>query len=137
MLHLPELVWTLHSSVLVVFNNLLLIDATDRSNISSNQRRFFFAASLYPLSFFANTPFKPFEFPVSIKVHACKDKLWIPFNINVLFPLNVTRIRYRERGIARFGHKFYQVGKIIINLIKYNLKSHNHIERIPQIFTFR
>ena len=37
--------------------NFLLIDATDRSKISSDQRRFFIALSLYPLSFFANTPF--------------------------------------------------------------------------------
>ena len=43
-MHLSEFVWTLRSSVLVFFNNFLLIDATDRS--------------LYPLSFFANTPFK-------------------------------------------------------------------------------
>ena len=41
-----------------VFNNLLLIDAADRSKISSDQKRFFIALSLYPLSFFANTPFK-------------------------------------------------------------------------------
>ena len=34
------------------------IDATDRSKISSDQKRFFIALSLYPLSFFANTPFK-------------------------------------------------------------------------------
>ena len=40
------------------FNNFLLIDATDRSKISSDQKRFFIALSLYPLSFFANTPFK-------------------------------------------------------------------------------
>ena len=58
MLHLSEFVWTLRSSVLVIFNNFLLIDATDRSEISSNQNRFFIALSLYPLSFFANTPFK-------------------------------------------------------------------------------
>ena len=37
--------------------NFLLIDATDRSKISSDQRRFFIALSLYPLSFFTNTPF--------------------------------------------------------------------------------
>ena len=37
--------------------NFLLIDATDRSKISSDQKRFFIALSLYPLSFFANTPF--------------------------------------------------------------------------------
>ena len=38
--------------------NFLLIDATDRSKLSSDQKRFFIALSLYPLSFFANTPFK-------------------------------------------------------------------------------
>ena len=58
MLHPSEFVWTLRSSVLVVFNNFLLIDATDRSKISSVQKRFFIALRLYPLSFFANTPFK-------------------------------------------------------------------------------
>ena len=58
MLHLSEFVGTLRSSVLVVFNNFLHIDATDRSKISSDQKRFFIALSLYPLSFFANTPFK-------------------------------------------------------------------------------
>ena len=45
----------IRSLVLVVFNNFLLIDATDRSKISSDQKRFFIALSL---SFFANTPFK-------------------------------------------------------------------------------
>jgi len=57
MLHLSEFIWT-RSSVLVFFNNFLLIDATDRSKISTDQKRFFIALSLYPLSFFANTPFK-------------------------------------------------------------------------------
>jgi len=58
MLPLSEIVWILRSSVLVVFNNFLLIDATDRSRIRSDQKRFFIALSLYPFSFFANTPFK-------------------------------------------------------------------------------
>ena len=31
---------------------------SDRSKISGDQTRFFIALSLYPLSFFANTPFK-------------------------------------------------------------------------------
>ena len=53
-----QFVWALRSSVSVVFNNYLLIDATDRSKISSYQKRFFIALSLYPLSFFAKTPFK-------------------------------------------------------------------------------
>ena len=41
-----------------VFYNFLIIDATDISKISSNQKRLFFAVSLHPLSFFANIPFK-------------------------------------------------------------------------------
>ena len=41
----------------VVFNNFLLINATHKSMISSNQKRLFFAVSLYVLSFFAKTPF--------------------------------------------------------------------------------
>ena len=49
MVHLSEFVWTLRSSVLVVFNNFLLIDATDRSKIGSDQKRLFIALSLYPL----------------------------------------------------------------------------------------
>ena len=40
-----------------LFGIRLLIDATDRSKISSDQKRFFIALSLYPLSFFANTLF--------------------------------------------------------------------------------
>ena len=57
MLQFSQFVWALSYSVLVVFNNFLLIDATDRSKIRSDQKRFFIALSLYPLSFFANTPF--------------------------------------------------------------------------------
>ena len=55
---LPQFVWALRSSVWDVFINFLLIDATDRSKITSDQKRFFIALSLYPLSFFVNTPFK-------------------------------------------------------------------------------
>ena len=42
MLQLSEFVWTLRSLVWVVFNNFLLIDATDRSKIGSDQKRLFF-----------------------------------------------------------------------------------------------
>ena len=56
MLQFSQFVWT--PSVWDVFNNFLLIDVTDTSKISSDQKRFFIALSLYPLSFFANTPFK-------------------------------------------------------------------------------
>ena len=58
MFQLPLFVWALRSSVWCVFINFLLIDATDRSKISGDQKRFFIALSLYPLSFFTNTPFK-------------------------------------------------------------------------------
>ena len=57
MLQFSEFVWALRYSVWDVFNNFFLIDATDRSKISGDQKRFFIALSLYPLSFFANTPF--------------------------------------------------------------------------------
>ena len=58
MLQFSQFVWKLRSSVWDFFNNFLLIDATDRSKISSDQKRFFIALSLYPLSFNANSPFK-------------------------------------------------------------------------------
>ena len=57
MLQFSEFVWALRSSVWDAFNNFLLTDAMDRSKVSSDQKRFFIAFSLYPLSFFANTPF--------------------------------------------------------------------------------
>ena len=57
-LQFSEFVWTPCYSVWDAFNNFLLIDATDRSKISSDQKRLFIALRLYPLSFFANTPFK-------------------------------------------------------------------------------
>ena len=70
MLQLSEFIWALRSSVWIVFNNFLLIDATDRSKISSDQKRLFFAVSLYPLSFFANTPFN------MTKIHKKSTSQW-------------------------------------------------------------
>ena len=75
MLQIFEFVWALHSSVWIVFNNFLLIDATDRSKISSDQKRLFFALSLYPLSFFANTPFNTLQAYYS-------DKKKVVFDLN-------------------------------------------------------
>ena len=57
-LQLSEFVWALHSLVLVVLNHFLLIDATDKTKINGNHHRIFFDVSLYPLSYFANNPFK-------------------------------------------------------------------------------
>jgi len=61
MLQFSKFLWALSYAVWDVFNNFLLIDATDRSKISSDQKRFFIALNLYPLSFFANTPFKSYK----------------------------------------------------------------------------
>ena len=41
-----------------LFLTIFSLDSTDRSKISTDQKRLFFAVSLYPLLFFANTPFK-------------------------------------------------------------------------------
>ena len=48
MLQFSQFVWPLSYSVWDVFNNFLIIDAADRSKISSDQKRFFIALSLYP-----------------------------------------------------------------------------------------
>ena len=56
MLQLSEFVWTLRSSVLVVFNSFLLIVTTDRSNLSSDEKRFFFAVNLYIFTFLGTLP---------------------------------------------------------------------------------
>ena len=56
MLHLSEFVWTLRSSVWAVFNNFLLIDATDRSKISINPKYLFFAVSYTTFHFSRTLP---------------------------------------------------------------------------------
>ena len=83
MLHLSEFVWALRSSVWVIFNNFLLIDSTDRSKISSDQKRLFIAVSLYPLTFFAYTPFKGSP---NIKLMFPVTKIYFYF---LLFSLNL------------------------------------------------
>ena len=75
MFQLPQFLLALRSSVCDVFINFLLTDAKARSKISSDQKRFFIALSLYPLSFFANTPFNR-----NIKSF-CRLPLRIIFNI--------------------------------------------------------
>ena len=79
MLKFSEFVWTPCYSV---WDNFLLIHATDRSKMSSDQKRFFIALSQYPLSFFANTPFKlslKFNFSSSAYAIEARDLLlsWI------------------------------------------------------------
>ena len=73
----PQFVWALRSLVWDVFNNFLPIDAKDKSKISSDQKRFFIALSLYPLSFFANAPFKIGKFfPLNLPFLAPIYKIW-------------------------------------------------------------
>ena len=61
MLQLSEFAWTLRTSVWVVFNNFLLIDALDKSKISSDQNRLFFAVSLFPFHFSRTLPLSKFR----------------------------------------------------------------------------
>ena len=56
MLQFSQFVWPLSYLVLDAFNNFLLIDATDRSKICSDQKRFFIALSLYPFHFSRTLP---------------------------------------------------------------------------------
>ena len=63
MLQFFQFVWILRSSVLVVFNNFLLIDATDRSKIRSDQKRFFRIKPLPPLIFSRTLPLNMFPIP--------------------------------------------------------------------------
>ena len=75
-LQLSEFTWTLRSSACVVFNNFLLIDEIDKSKICSDQKRLYFAVSLHPLSFFANTPFKLWSVKeVFVKVKPLKREI--------------------------------------------------------------
>jgi len=48
MFQLPQFVWALRSSVWDVFINVLLIEATDRSKISGDQKRFFYRIKPIP-----------------------------------------------------------------------------------------
>ena len=48
--------WKSVKTVCDVFNEFLLIDAIDRSKISSDQKHFFIALSLYPLSISRTLP---------------------------------------------------------------------------------
>jgi len=79
MLQFSQFAWTPCYSVWDFFNNFLLIDATDKSKISGDQKRFFIAFSLYPLSFFANTPFKVWLNRTEIKVwlNRTEIKVWL------------------------------------------------------------
>ena len=121
-LQLSEFVWTLRSSVWVVFNHFLLIDATDKSKIRSDQKRLFSAVSLYPLSFFANTPFN-FCFRKNIIasfLNQFKYSVWISIFIPLKIvpqscdaPLSQTPTKPLETYRLQIGRKKKRVRKFI------------------------
>ena len=55
---ISEFVRTLRSSVWDIFNNFILIDATDWSKIRHDQKRLFFGVSLFP-NFSRTLPLTP------------------------------------------------------------------------------
>ena len=84
MLHLSEFVWTLRSLVLVVFNNFLLIDATARSKISSDQKFFFYCIKPYtPFHFSRTLPLSYYSKTFCVVTISIAFKYW--FNIVFLF----------------------------------------------------
>jgi len=56
MLQFSQFVWALSYSVWDVFNNFLLVDATDRSKISGDQKRFFSHKAYTPFHFSRTLP---------------------------------------------------------------------------------
>ena len=89
MLQFSQFVWPLSYSVWDVFNNFFLTDATDKSKISRDQKRFFIALSLYPLSLFANTPFKGIMNVILSDILFMSGKFFLKI-INRGFSTNVT-----------------------------------------------
>ena len=90
MLQLSEFVWTLRSSGLVVSNNCLLIDATDRSEINNDHNRQFFAYNTP--SFFANTPFEITDTTIGVILRLSMEQIWSERNDNGIKHLPQTLI---------------------------------------------
>ena len=81
------------------FKNFLLIDATDRSKISSDQKRLFFAVILYPLSFFAKTLFKLWIHLIPVLLFGKNNKLTVSLTsakLNPYFSLETTLLDKRS-----------------------------------------
>ena len=120
MLQFSKFVWGLSYSVWDVFNNFLLIDATDRSKISSDQKRFFIALRLYPLSFFANTSFKNFlKFHLNVPSYCKYIVRYIPIQFMYwaefqLARTSSTNIRQKRDGTPNewspSSKNFYDIG---------------------------
>ena len=108
-LHFSEFVWTLRSSAWVVFNDFLLIDATDRSKISSDQKRLFFAVSLYLFSFFVNTSFileikKKKRSSIDLNIHYSKFSNLISLLARDRLTIDLSEVRTVEWNIINLEH---------------------------------
>ena len=114
MLQISEFVWSLRSLAWVVLNNFLLIDATDRSKISSDQKRLFFAVSLYPLLFFANTPFKLNNYTSFMCLK------WTLTNFSIITLSSTTCIHCRSLPLSEI--------KVFQKTIEKNLEEKNRIK---------
>ena len=91
----------------IVLINFLLIDATDRSKISSNHHRILFDVSLQYLLSFSNTPFKGLVlsrdllfkgWPVVYSIHNDRDPL------NIILINNVSYCRSSSLQSFRFDN---------------------------------
>ena len=140
-----EFAWALSYSVWDVFNNFLLTDATDRSKISSDQKHFFIALSLYPLSFFANTPFKDSvmlnnvpifrkEFSSRNKLKFANSNIWstrwsgpIMFQTQIIWSTRIYILSYQH--FSKFCYdNFLKVNfSKLLKLIFYNIFSNGRI----------
>ena len=81
MLQYSQFVWTLSYSAWDVFNNFLLIDATDRSKISSDQKRFFIALA-----------YTPFHFSRTLPLNNKYDVIKVEFRLDLFTPNKVVKI---------------------------------------------
>ena len=135
MLQFPQFVWALRSSVWEVFNNFLLIEATERSKISSYQKRFFIALSLYPLSYFVYTPFKRLNKNVKNILYSLKFYTKLIFNSDRWYGFEneakpIVKINF---WILQFWNIFYF--KIYVD-VSQKISNFSYIKKFESITTF-
>ena len=81
-----------------VENVFLLIDSTDRSKIISDQKRLFIALTLYPLSFYANTPFKSKVYFSTCSLYSLI--LWVTLDYEIIIIKNLDQYIYFSGSIS-------------------------------------
>ena len=131
MLQFPQFVWALRSSVWEVFNNFLLIEATDRSKISRDQKRFFIALSLY----FVYTPFKRLNKNVKNILYSLKFYTKLIFNSDRWYGFEneakpIVKINF---WILQFWNIFYF--KIYVD-VSQKISNFSYIKKFENITTF-